>query len=186
MSEYSKNIAYNNYSLVRKLPKTIIDYLFDNSPNFWKLIKYSQNPLSYNDLTDDEKKQMICDSSYNTENYNVLFQKYTSDAMISAKTQVRIYVEDIKSMNRTEAIARINFQIIVNNKELIVNTDYSRVDKRDIAIMQEIVKCLNGKLLNGTKSEIFIDFSVDRFSGATEVSFNDNYSGFVLVMDVWI
>lgn len=178
--------AYNDYSLVRNLPKTIIDYLFENSPEFWKLLKYSINPLDNADLSNEEKQAMICKSSFDTENFNILFQKFTSDAMIKAITQVRIYIDDITSYGRTNALARIYFQIIVNNKEMIINTPYSQVDKRDMAIAQTIVKTLNGAQIPNTKSQLFINFEVDRFSGAREASFNDNYSGFVLVMDVWI
>lgn len=178
--------AYNDYALARNLPKTIIDYLFENSPEFWKLLKYSINPLSYADLSADDKKNMICKSSFDTETFNVLFQKFTSDAVIEAKTQVRIYIDDITSYGRTNALARVKFQIIVNNKEMIINTPYSQVDKRDIAIAQTVVKTLNGITMPNTKSQMFINFDIDRFSGAREESFNDNYSGFVLVMDVWI
>ena len=184
--ESLEQVAYNDYALARNLPKTIIDYLFDNCPEFWKLLKYSINPLSYADLSDSEKKNMICKSSFDTESFNILFQKFTSDAMISANSQVRVYIDDITSYGRTNALARINFQIIVNNKEMIINTPYSQVDKRDIAIVQTIVKALNGVTIPNTKSQLFINFDVDRFTGAREASFNDNYSGFVLVMDVWI
>lgn len=179
-------VAYNDYALARNLPKNIIDYLFENSPEFWKLLKYSINPLSYADLSVEDKKAMICESSFDTENFNVLFQKFTSDAIIQAMSQVRIYIDDITSYGRTNALARIKFQIIVNNKEMIINTPYSQVDKRDIAIAQTIVKSLNGETIPNTKSQMFINFDIDRLSGAREESYNDNFSGFDLVMDVWI
>ena len=70
-----EKVAYNNYRLARDLPTIIVNYLFDNSPDFWKLLKYSQNPLSEPDMTNEEKADMICKSSFNTEEYNVLFQK---------------------------------------------------------------------------------------------------------------
>jgi len=182
----SNQFAYNDYSLVRKIPETIIDYLFSNSPDFWKLLKYSVNPLDNIDLTDDEKKAMICKSSFNTENFNIVFQKFTSDAQGISKSQVRVYIEDVASYGRTNVLVRIKFQVIINNKEMIINTPISPVDKRDIAIVQTIVKALNGTILPNTKSQVFINYDVDRYSGAMETSFNDNYSGFNLVMDVWI
>lgn len=179
--------AYNNYLLARDLPKLIVDYLFDNSPEFWKLLKYSQNPFSHENLTSEEKNKMICKSSFDTEKYNVLFQKFTTDAMLEAKSQVRIYVDDITSYGRTDALVRIIFQIIVNNHEMILpNTPYSEIDKRDVAIMQTIVKSLNGAKIEKTKSQMFINFEVDRYSGAKQVSYNNEYSGFQLTMGVWI
>lgn len=179
-------IAYNNYKLVRDLPTIIVNYLFDNSPDFWKLLKYSQNPLEEKDLTNKEKTQMIAQSSFNTEEYNVLFQKFTSNAMLKAKSQVRVFIDNVTSYGRTDALVRVVFQIVVNNSEMIVQTPYSLYDKRDVAIMQTIVETLNGVKLDKTKSPIFINNDIDRFAGASQVSYNNNYSGFQLTMDVWI
>ena len=47
--------------------------------------------IGYIEETNEEKADMICKSSFNTEEYNVLFQKYTVDAMIKAKSQVRVF-----------------------------------------------------------------------------------------------
>ena len=179
--------AYNNYLLARDLPKLIVDYLFNNSPEFWKLLKYSKNPFDQDELTDKEKNDMICKSSFNTEKYNILFQKFTPDALLEAKSQVRIFIDDITSYGRTDALVRVVFQIVVNNHEMILpNTPYSEIDKRDVAIMQSIVMALNGVKLEKTKSQMFINFEVDRFSGAKQVSYNSEYSGFQLSMGVWI
>ena len=184
-NSYEKT-AYNDYSLVRDLPTIIVNYLFNNSPDFWKLLKYSQNPLSEPDMTNEEKADMICKSSFNTEEYNVLFQKYTVDAMIKAKSQVRVFVDNISSYGRTNALARIIFQVIVNNNEMMISTPVSKNDKRDVAIMQTIVEALNGVKLDKTKSQMFVNNEIDRFAGAAQVSYNNDYSGFQLTMDVWI
>lgn len=181
-----EKVAYNDYRLARDLPTIIVNYLFDNSPDFWKLLKYSQNPLSEPDMTNEEKADMICKSSFNTEEYNVLFQKYTVDAMIKAKSQVRVFVDNISSYGRTNALARIIFQVIVNNNEMMISTPVSKNDKRDVAIMQTIVEALNGVKLDKTKSQMFVNNEIDRFAGASQVSYNNDYSGFQLTMDVWI
>lgn len=178
--------AYNSYFLIRDLPTIIVNYLFENSPDFWKLLKYSQNPLSKSDLTNKEKSDMIGKTSFNTEEYNVLFQKYTTDAIVKAKSQVRVFVDNVSSHGRTNALARIIFQVVVNNNEMIVSTPISKNDKRDTAIMQTIVQSLNGVKLDKTKSQMFINNEVDRFAGAQQVSYNNDYSGFQLTMDVWI
>lgn len=179
-------LAYNNYSNTRRLPEFIINYLSQNNTDLWKLLKYSDKPLSQKDLTSVEIKNMICKSSYNTENYNVLFQKFTTNAMIEAKSQIRIFVDEVISYGRTNALVRFVIQIIVHNNEMIINTPVSQVDKRDVAIMQTLVESLNGVKLNNTKSQIFINVESDRYSGAKQVSFNNNYSGFQLNMAVWI
>ena len=189
MLSYDKDfdkIAYNDYILSRDLPTMIVNYLFENSPDFWKLLKYSQDPLSKADLTNKEKSAMIGKTSFDTEEYNVLFQKFTVDAVVKAKSQVRVYIDNISSYGRTDAMVRIIFEIIVNNNEMMINTPISKHDKRDVAIMQTIVQALNGVKLDKTKSQMFIDRDVDRYSGAQQVSYNNDYSGFQLTMDVWI
>lgn len=178
--------AYNDYKMVRDLPTIIVNYLFNNSPDFWKLLKYSQNPLDKDDLTNKEKAAMIATTSFNTEKYNVLFQKYTVNAMIEAKSQVRVFVDNVSSIGRTDALVRVIFQVVVNNNEMMIKTPYSAHDKRDVAIMQTIVETLNGVKLDNTKSQIFINNDIDRYAGASQVSYNNDYSGFQLTMDVWI
>ena len=184
--EKFEKVAYNNYLLARDLPNLIVNYLFENSPEFWKLLKYSENPLGKPDISDDVKSSMICKNSFNTEEFNVLFQKFTVDAIIKAKSQVRIFIDNISSYGRTNALVRVVFQIIVNNQEMIINTPYSKTDKRDVAILQTIVQSLNGVKLDKTKSQMFINNEIDSFSGASQLSYNNNYSGFQLIMDVWI
>ena len=183
--EFSKT-AYNDYSLTRDLPTIIVNYLFDNAPELWKLLKYSQKPLDKKDLNNSEKAKMIGKTSFDTDEYNILFQKYTTDAMIKAKSQVRIYIDKVSSYGRTDALVRIIFQIIVNNNEMMIETPKSKNDKRDVAIMQTIVEALNGVKLDKTKSQIFVNNDIDRFAGAEQVSYNNNYSGFQLTLDVWI
>lgn len=181
-----EQVAYNDYSLIRDLPTIIINYLFENSPDFWKLLKYSQDPLSKPDLTNKEKSEMIGKTSFDTEEYNVLFQRYTVDAMLKAKSQVRVFIDNVGSYGRTDAMVRIIFQVIVNNNEMMISTPISKHDKRDVAITQTIIKALNGVKLDKTKSQMFIDRDVDRYSGMQQVSYNNDYSGFQLTMDVWI
>ena len=178
--------AYNDYSLIRDLPTIIVNYLFNNTPELWKLLKYSQRPLEKKDLSDTEKAKMIGKSSFDTNEYNILFQRYTTDAMIKAKSQIRIYVDKVSSYGRTNALARVIFQIIVNNNEMMIETSKSKNDKRDVAIMQTIVEALNGVKLEKTKSQIFINNDIDRFAGAEHVRYDNDYAGFQLTMDVWI
>ena len=175
--------AYNSYMEARTLPKKIVDYLFNNSPDFWKLLYYETDPDTKKDLTNTQKAKMICKtSSGDTSQYNVLFQHYNNDAMKDATTQVRIEIMKIDSLNRSDAQVRILFQVIVNNKLMVVNTKVSNVDNRATAIMQSLVESLNGLKLEGLKTPINIDFSQDRYSGVNETFFNSEFSGYEVVM----
>lgn len=175
--------AYNNYIEARTLPKKIVDYLFNNVPNFWKLLYYETDPDFQPDLSSKQKAAMICKtSSGDTSKFNVLFQHYTNEALKDATSQVRIEIMRVDSLNRTDAQVRVLFQVIVNNKLMVVNTNVSNVDNRSTAIMQCIVEALNGLKLDGLKTPINIDFTQDRYSGVKSVFFNSEFSGYEVVM----
>lgn len=175
--------AYNSYLEARTLPKKIVDYLFNNVPNFWKLLFYENDPDSNPDLSKAQKASMICKtSSGDTSKYNVLFQHYANEALKDATTQVRIEIMKIDSLNRSDAQVRVLFQVIVNNKLMVINTDVSNVDNRATAIMQCLVEALNGLNLEGLKTPLNIDFSQDRYSGVTSMFFNTEFSGYEVVM----
>jgi hypothetical protein len=177
------NNAYNNYSEARILPKKIVDYLFNNVPGLWKLLYYDVDPDSKKDLTNTQKAKMICKSSAgDTSKFNILFQHYNNEALTDATTQIRIEIMKIDSLNRTDAEVRVLFQVIVNNKLMVVNTNVSNVDNRAMAITQTLVEALNGTRLDGTKTPLNIDYSNDRLTGVTSVYFNTEFSGYEIIM----
>ena len=179
----TKDNAYNNYAEARILPKRIVDYLFDNVPNLWKLLYYDKDPMNNGDLSNTEKAAMICKtSSGDTSKYNILFQHYSNEALKDATTQIRIEISRIDSINRTDALVRVLFQVIVNNKLMVVNTDVSNVDNRAMALTQCLVEALNGLKMENLKTPLNIDFSQDRYTGVTSVFFNSEFSGYELVM----
>lgn len=177
------NNAYNSYFEARTLPKKIVDYLFNNVPKFWKLLFYESDPDSSPDLTNKQKASMIAKTSAgDTSKYNILFQHYTNEALKNATTQVRIEIMKINSLNRSDAQVRVLFQVIVNNKLMVVNTDVSNVDNRAMAISQCLVEALNGLNIEGLKTPINIDFEQDRYGGLSSMFFNSEFSGYELVM----
>ena len=177
------NNAYNNYAEARILPKRIVDYLFANVPSLWKLLYYDEDPMNKADLTNAQKASMICKtSSGDTSKYNILFQHYANEAMKDATTQIRIEISRIDSVNRTDALVRVLFQVIVNNKLMVVNTDVSNVDNRAMALTQCLVEALNGLQLENLKTPLNIDFTQDRYTGVVSTFFNSEFSGYELVM----
>ena len=92
----------------------------------------------------------------------------------------------IDSLNRTDAQVRVLFQVIVNNKLMVVNTNVSNVDNRSTAIMQCLIQALNGLKLDGLKTPLNIDFSQDRYSGVNSVLFNSEFSGYEIVMSCMV
>lgn len=179
--------AYNNYEAARKLPYTIMNYLFDNCDDLWKLLYYQDGTLGKPKVSNSIKKKMIAKTSEgNLDDYQVFFQFYTSDSTSKSNAQLRIQIISAESINRTDVICRIGFQCISDNKTMILSTDTSPVDNRAFAMAQSIIECLNGQQLECTKTPLFIDKSEDRYTNVAKQEFNNNYSGYVITMSCYI
>ena len=123
--------AYNDYIGVRKLPSDIMDYLFNNCDELWKLLYYKGDTVGKENVPVSEKRKMIAKSSGdNLDEYQVLFQFFTSDSSSKANSQLRIQIISAESTNRTNVLCRVGIQCIVNNKNMIVSTDDSPLDNR--------------------------------------------------------
>lgn len=179
--------AYNDYIGVRKLPSDIMDYLFNNCDELWKLLYYKGDTVGKPKVSNLDKKKMIAKSSGdNLDEYQVLFQFYTSDSSSKANSQLRIQVISAESTNRTDVLCRVGIQCIVNNKNMIVSTDESPIDNRALAMAQAVIQCLNGQKMEVSKTPLNIDKSIDRYSGITKYDFNNNFSGYIVTMSCYV
>ncbi|MEI6296314.1 MAG: hypothetical protein WCO84_01535 [bacterium] len=188
MAELYVNNAYNSLYPVRQIPYKMIDYLFKNNTELWKLLYYSQSTLNQPLVSDTIKANMIANTSTgDLSKYQVFFQQYTTDATLSGDAQIRIEVVRVEMPNnRTDALVKILVQCIANNKAQVIATDKSPIDHRGFAMAQSIVESLNGTQLEGVKSQLFIDGSIDRQTGVYKTSFGDNFSGYEIIIDCWV
>ncbi|WP_418583381.1 hypothetical protein [Holdemanella porci] len=179
--------AYNDYIGVRKLPSDIMDYLFNNCDELWKLLYYKGDTVGKENVPVSEKRKMIAKSSGdNLDEYQVLFQFFTSDSSSKANSQLRIQIISAESTNRTNVLCRVGIQCIVNNKNMIVSTDESPIDNRALAMAQAVIQCLNGQSMETAKTPLNIDKSIDRYSGITKYDFNNNFSGYIITMSCYV
>lgn len=179
--------AYNDYIGVRKLPSDIMDYLFNNCDELWKLLYYKGDTVGKENVPVSEKRKMIAKSSGdNLDEYQVLFQFFTSDSSSKANSQLRIQIISAESTNRTNVLCRVGIQCIVNNKNMIVSTDKSPIDNRALAMAQAVIQCLNGQRMETAKTPLNIDKSIDRYSGITKYDFNNNFSGYIITMSCYV
>lgn len=179
--------AYNDYIGVRKLPSDIMDYLFNNCDELWKLLYYKGDTVGKENVPVSEKRKMIAKSSGdNLDEYQVLFQFFTSDSSSKANSQLRIQIISAESTNRTNVLCRVGIQCIVNNKNMIVSTDESPIDNRALAMAQAVIQCLNGQRMETAKTPLNIDKSIDRYSGITKYDFNNNFSGYIITMSCYV
>lgn len=183
---------HSNFINVRDLTRKIVDYLFDNSKDLWKLLYYTDSqPTFQPDLDVSQKANMIC-KEYMLPNdmvtKSVLFQTEIDEAFITNIPQLRIEIGDIYPYQALNAAVQVCFQIIVPNKLQIISTEFSDVDDRAFAIFTELAKTLNGTYIpeSGSKGEMYMNLSAGygRQTGAVRERNNKNYSGYWVTMIV--
>ena len=178
----ANNDVYNSYLNARTLPKLIVDHLYKNNEEFWKLLKYSQSTVNVENVTKSEKNAMIATSSSgDLSAKQILFDIYTTDATITANAQVRISVLDVKPTNRTNGQLLLLIQCIVSNKESMIRTDVCPVESKAFAIAQELIKSLNGTDLEGLNGCLWLDEKQDRRTGIHKTTYGNNFSGYDLI-----
>lgn len=178
----ANNDVYNSYLNVRTLPKLIVDHLYKNNEEFWKLLKYSQSTVNVENVTKSEKNAMIATSSSgDLSAKQILFDIYTTDVTITANAQVRISVLDVKPTNRTNGQLLLLIQCIVSNKESMIRTDVCPVESKAFAIAQELIKSLNGTDLEGLNGYLWLDEKQDRRTGIHKTTYGNNFSGYDLI-----
>jgi hypothetical protein len=183
---------HSTFENTRNLTRKIVDYLFENAENLWKLLYYTDTQPTFKpDLTTSQKASMICkDYSIPSDSVtkNVLFLTEIDEAFSASVPQLRIEVGDIYPYQAFNSAVQVCFQIIVPNKMKIISTEYSDVDDRCLAIFAELSKALNGKYIpqTGSKGEIFMNMGAayGRQTGASRERNNKNYSGYWVNMIV--
>lgn len=179
--------SYNDYLGVRKLPANIMNYLFNNCDELWKLLYYNDSVVGKDNVPNSKKKAMIeTSSSGNSDNYQVLFQFFTGDSTSEADAQLRIQIISAESENRTDVLCRVGIQCIVENSNMIIATDVTPLDNRSLAMAQAVIKSLNGQKIESAKTPINIDKSIDRYSGIVSYNFNSSFSGYVITMSCYV
>lgn len=186
MFEVCEN-EYNKMEAIDSATKVIIDYLFANNEDLWKLLYYIEPnilPLSQPNLTNAQKRNMICTDPYATnENVdkNILFQTVTDEAFSTAIPQIRIEIGDIVPLDRVRAYMYIDFQIVVPNRQDIFTAPYNPVARRSDAIYRELLKTFNGVDIPNSKfySKMFQDRSSNagRKTGSYRQQMNQNFTG---------
>ena len=160
--------------------------MIDNE-ELWKLMKYD-NTVGKPNLTLDEKRAMICTDSINTDRYNVVLQKFTDEAMTSDDgkvfAQMRIQVLSGYSETPSNAKMSVLFQFVVNDKKMLCQTDVTPFDNRAFAMCQNVISCLNGKPLDTAKNYLYINDDEDYNGDLKLVTYNKEYSGYILIMSI--
>lgn len=181
--------VYENYSMatnIRKIPYETLNYLFDNTSNMWKVLKYgnSHSPLREKEVTNKEKENMIAKTSLERDAKNIVMQRFTSQALTEGISQLRIEIMNTRPVRgNKQMLCTLLFQIIIPNENQIIATDLTPYDRRDLVILQDIIKALNGVHIDGV-GEYFLNSEIDVSTGANAVSFSDEHSGYQFAINV--
>lgn len=180
--------SYNRFRPVRNACETMVNYLFENRPLFWKLLYYikeGQNPYTSQDLTKTQKSKMISKSQYKTNDNtskNVLFITELSEAFSVEIPQVRFEVGDVVPITPHHGYMYINCQIIVPlTQDILTNTDVNG-ERRSDAIFLELVDAFNDTPIEGSgfNTPPFMDRSAPNGAGAKTGAYrksaNTNYT----------
>lgn len=183
--DIQKNVYYATYGSVRTLPYDIINKLMTDNEELWKLMKYD-SPLGKDNLSLEEKRSMICTDSINTDRYNVVLQKFSEEAMTSDEGKVfaQMRIQVLSGYSETPSTAKVSvlFQFIVNDKKMLCNTEVTPFDNRAFAMCQNVIDCLNGKPLSDNKNYLYINDDEDYNGDMKLVTYNKEYSGYILIM----
>lgn len=183
--DIQQTVKYATYESVRELPYNILNKLMLECEELWKLMKY-EDPVGKPNLTMAEKRAMICTDSLQADKYNVVLQKFVEEAMTSDSgnvfAQMRIQVLGGYSKTPSTAKTSVVIQLVVNDKKMICQTDVTPYDNRAFAMCQCVIECLNGKPLYEGGNFLYINDDEDYNGEFKLVTFNKEYSGYVLVM----
>lgn len=191
------NASGNHFEKIKNLPKDIVDCLFNNSPNLWKLLYYKDPtimPLEQADLSNTQKATMICSTPtdmYDTNvsvTKNILFQMEVDEAFSASVPQIRICTGRKGKIDPYRGWCEVYFQIVIPNKQLLVLTAENSVADRSDLIVIELMKALDQKILPNSvvNSPLFMDKNAPdgtgRNTGCNRDVQNKNFSGQYLTL----
>lgn len=190
-----------HWGKIKNISKILVDYLFENAPNFWKLLYYkdpSDMPLEKANLTNAQKASMIISDAKEMYTTNaavekaILFQDELDEAYFNAVPQVRIFTGDKWNFDNYRGVCMVHFKIVIPNKQLtFIDRENPNADRSDY-LAYEICNALeNVKFAQMvTNTPLFNNRNAPngagRQTGAQKGSYSKGYSGQLLTFAVLI
>lgn len=144
-------IAYNDYSDVPYIPYKILEVLLTEDSKevnkIWKLLKYTTSDcLSKNNLTDDEKDDMIWRGESLEQDFNIFLKPLISSSLDTAEsqTQMRLYRYNTMPTNKFDATILFEIDFVVNEKTCLVYDDGILCERADL-LVNTFLQVFNGR-----------------------------------------
>lgn len=175
---------YNKYISMPYIPYRIIEYLANNNENLWKILKYNTyDCLSEDDLTFEEKMELVWSHEANQEDYKIFLTALVENMIPVSGTIIKIYKEMTLPRNHINAVAGYEIDILYGGKIALVEYNGIPCNRGDVC-EAEILSTLNGVEVDGVGK---LEFSMKKLgSSRSSLNIGDNksFTGTSLLMGV--
>lgn len=175
---------YNKYISMPYIPYRIIEYLANNNENLWKILKYNTyDCLSEDDLTFEEKMELVWSHEANQEDYKIFLTALVENMIPISGTIIKIYKEMTLPRNHINAVAGYEIDILYGGKIALVEYNGIPCNRGDVC-EAEILSTLNGVEVDGVGK---LEFSMKKLgSSRSSLNIGDNksFTGTSLLMGV--
>lgn len=172
--------VYNQFDELPQMPYRMLVELIENNENIWKLLKHTEaNALSQPNLTIAEKRELIYNGQEDERDYRVFPQLYIDESFNEKQSQLRIEVGEIRPDNYIYGQVNFSLMVIAHNSMSVLDN----YENRTTRMMQEVIKTLNGKEINGIGK---LSFNRMRHESvlAKKIKINKWFSGYIFFMSV--
>jgi len=161
---------YNQLNLLPDIPYKIIAYLVENNDLIWKLLKYNdadawKSDSSHPTLSKAEKGQLIFDGIKQETDCRVFLDTGQQSAWSDQVSILRISLFDVTPTNHIMARFSVAIEVYCH---YLINT-LSNYKPRDLAVIQSIIKSINGVDGIGGVGRLYFDASINPRSKITTI-----------------
>lgn len=175
---------YNKYKIMPYIPYNIIEYLAKNNENLWKILKYNTYDCLYEeDLTFEEKMNLIWSHQGDQENYNIFLTALVENSIPVEKTIIKLYKDFTVPTNHINGIALYEFDILYGGKISMIDYNGYPCNRGDV-VEAEILATLNGVDVGGVGVLQFNHKKSSMSKSANNIGDNKSFTGTGLVMVV--
>ena len=139
LSNGNSSMAFNDFSEMPYIPYKMLEALLTEesqvAQDFWKLLKYADvDALDKDNLTYDEKVELIWRGESLEQNFNVFLKPLIGSSLDTAEAQTQLRIFRFTSMptNQFEATLTIEADFITNEKTALVYQNGMLCERTDL------------------------------------------------------
>ncbi len=139
LSNGNSSMAFNDFSEMPYIPYKMLEALLTEesqvAQDFWKLLKYADvDALDKDNLTYDEKVELIWRGESLEQNFNVFLKPLIGSSLDTAEAQTQLRIFRFTSMptNQFESIITIEADFITNEKTALVYQNGMLCERTDL------------------------------------------------------